>query len=49
MSKPLDLRKYEQQLNKEINLYFYSLRNKIHKHLKNNILNGILLNGSVEL
>jgi len=47
--KVLNLEKYENILNREINVNFYDSWNKIHKHLKNNILNGILLHGSVEL
>ena len=47
--KMLDLKKYEKNLRREINIHFYTSWKDIHKHLKNNILNGILLHGSVEL
>lgn len=47
--KELDLEKFEKTLEKEINVNYYSSFKDIHKHLKNNILNGILLNGSVDL
>lgn len=48
-NKMLELEKYEKTLNRRINLNFYDSWTKIHKHLKNNILNGILLHGSVDL
>ena len=44
-----NLKKYEEILNRPIALQFYESFSKIHKHLKNNILNGIVLSGSVEL
>jgi predicted nucleotidyltransferase len=47
--KMLELEKYEKILNRKINVNFYDSWQKIHKHLKNNILNGILLHGSVDL
>ena len=47
--KLLDLQKYEKKLNRKINVNFYTSWKAIPKHLKNNILNGILLQGSVEL
>ena len=47
--KMLELEKYEKILNRKINVNFYNSWKKIHKHLKNNILNGILLHGGVEL
>lgn len=47
--KMLELEKYEKTLNRSININFYDSWKKIHEHLKNNILNGILLHGSVEL
>jgi len=47
--KALHLEKYETILNRKINLNFYSSWKDIHKHLKNNILNGIILHGSVDL
>ena len=47
--KILELEKYEKILNRKINVNFYDSWKKIHEHLKNNILNGILLSGGVEL
>ena len=46
--KMLDLEGYEKKLYRKINVNFYDSW-RIHKHLKNNILNGILLHGSIEL
>jgi len=48
-SKMLNLDKFEKIMNRDINLNFYDSLKKIHKHLKNNILNGILLHGGIEL
>ena len=47
--KILNLEKYEKILNRRVNINFYESWNSINKHLKNNILNGIVLHGSVEL
>ena len=47
--KFLDVKKFESILNREININFYESFKKIHKHLKNNILNGIVFIGGVEL
>lgn len=47
--KEVPLKKYESFLEREIIINFYPSFNKIHTHLKNNILNGIILSGSVEL
>jgi len=47
--KNLNLEKFEQKLFRKINLNFYKSWKEIHKHLKNNILNGIVICGSVEL
>ena len=47
--KMLKLEKYEKILNRKINASFYDSWKEIHKHLKNNILNGILLHGGIEL
>lgn len=47
--KPLNLETFEKTLNRQININFYNSWKDIHIHLKNNILNGILLHGSVEL
>ncbi len=47
--KTLELEKYEKALDREININFYTSWKDVHKHLKDNILNGILLYGGVEL
>ncbi len=47
--KMLELEKYEKILNRKININFYDSWKKIHENLKNNVLNGILLHGGVEL
>lgn len=47
--KMLALELYEKTLQREINVHFYTTWTDIHKHLKNNILNGIVLHGSVTL
>jgi len=47
--KLLNLGEYEKILNRSINVNFYDSWGKIHKDLKNNILNGILLEGNIEL
>jgi len=47
--KILELEKYEKILNRRININFYDTWKKIHENLKNNILNGIILHGGVEL
>jgi predicted nucleotidyltransferase len=46
--KDINLEKFEKLLDREITLNFYDSWN-IDKHLRNNILNGIVLSGSVEL
>ena len=47
--KKINLESFEKLLEREINLQFYESWKKIHEHLKNNILNGIILSGGVEL
>jgi len=47
--KEINLKKFEAFLKREINLNFYSSFKEIHKELKNNILNGIVLSGGVNL
>ena len=47
--KMLELEKYEKILNRRININFYDSWKKIDENLKNNILNGIILHGGVEL
>jgi len=47
--KNMDLSKFEGLLEREVVINFYDSWKDIHKNLKDNILNGILLSGSVEL
>ncbi len=47
--KKTDLEKFEKVLKKKIVLQFYPNFNEIHKHLKENLFNGILLKGGIEL
>lgn len=47
--KLLELTGYEKVLDRKINVNFYRSWSDINKHLRNNILNGILLQGSVNL
>lgn len=47
--KMIELEKYEKILNRRININFYDSWKSINTHLKNNILNGIILHGGVEL
>lgn len=47
--KKLDLKKFEEKLNREIIINYYPSFKEIHKHLKENIFNGIILAGGVEI
>lgn len=47
--KDTDLGKFEDSLEREIVINFYESFKKINENLKNNILNGIVLSGSVLL
>lgn len=47
--KLVELTEYETILERRINLNFYESWNKIHTNLKENICNGIVLAGGVEL
>lgn len=47
--KQLELTKYEKELERQININFYDSFKNIHKHLKENLCNGITLIGGVEL
>ena len=47
--KLLSLERFEKALYRPLNVNFYPSWKDIHKHLKNNILGGILLSGGVEL
>ena len=47
--KKADLKKFSETLERPININFYDVFNKIHKHLKENLCNGIVLVGGIEL
>jgi len=47
--KNINLERFENILERKININFYESFNKIHKDLKENICNGIVLFGGVEL
>jgi predicted nucleotidyltransferase len=47
--KEINLIKFNKLLERSININFYGSWSEIHKNLKNNILNGILLKGCVDL
>lgn len=47
--KEVDLTKYNRLLERIISINFYKSWNDIHKHLKDNILNGVVLSGGIEL
>ena len=47
--KNISLEEFEKKLERNISLNFYVSLKKIDKHLRNNILNGIVLAGGIEL
>lgn len=47
--KNIDLGKFEKLLERKIIINFYVSFKEIHKHLKENIFNGFLLSGGIEL
>ncbi len=47
--KQINLTKYEKEMERTINVNFYESFEKIHKNLKENLFNGILLAGGIEL
>ena len=47
--KQVELTKFEKELGRRININFYDSFKNIHKHLKENLCNGIILIGGVEL
>jgi len=47
--KNKNLEAFEKKLERDISMNFYSSFKEIKKHLRNNILNGIVLAGSVDL
>jgi len=47
--KEIALDKFEKEMGRQININFYDSFKNIHKHLKENLCNGIVLVGGVEL
>lgn len=47
--KDIDLTKFSKLLGREISINFYKSWKIIDEHLKNNLLNGLILSGGVEL
>lgn len=47
--KDIDLTKFDKKLERTIIINFYPSFKEIHRHLRNNILNGIILSGGVDL
>ncbi len=47
--KNLDLRVFDKLFERKVSINFYKSFKDIHKHLLDNILNGILLNGGVDI
>ena len=47
--KKINLEKYEKELQREIRINFYPSFKEIHKNLKENIFNGIVIAGGIEL
>ncbi len=45
----LELKKYEQKLNRQINLLFEQNINNLSKELRNNIINGVVLYGFIKI
>ncbi len=48
-SRDVNLAEYESKLERTINISFFTSWKKIDKHLKENLCNGIILQGGVEL
>lgn len=48
-NKEIDLNHYEKELGRRININFYDSFKNTHKNLKENLCNGIVIAGSVEL
>lgn len=47
--KELNIKNYEKLFERKININYYESFQKIHKHLKENLANGIILAGGFEL
>ena len=45
----IDLSRYEKKLSRKINIFFSSNFNKLSKEFKNNIINGIILKGYLQV
>lgn len=48
-NKKFNMKKYESKLEKEIRINYYKTFKEIHKELKENLCNGIILSGGIEL
>lgn len=46
--KDLDLAAFEEALERDVNINFYTDTKDLDRHFRNNLLNGIVLSGSVE-
>lgn len=50
IEEKLDLSQFEKELKRKVQLHFYDSFNKVHsKELKNNLLNGIILEGYIKV
>jgi len=47
--KNIDLKEFEKKMEREINLNFYKSLKDVDRNLRNNILNGIVISGSIDL
>lgn len=47
--KNVDMTKFEKLLERQININYYESFKKIHKNLRENLFNGIVLSGGIEL
>jgi len=47
--KKLDMKKYEKELKRKVNIFFSDNFNKLSKELKNNIINGVILYGYLKV
>ena len=45
----IDLSQFEKKLNRKVNIFFSNSFNKLSKELKNNIVNGVILNGYLKV
>ncbi|MEK6909382.1 MAG: nucleotidyltransferase domain-containing protein [Nanoarchaeota archaeon] len=49
MEKDINLKGFEAKLQREIQIHFFKKNEDIHKNLKENIINGIILDGALSL